>query len=125
MSKSRRLRPSKPNTPVKGTIAGPKGVDSSEVAAGTQAVDEALQRKLVLALCCVAAIHVAIFSAAFPFFNNVDERAHLDLVVKYSRGHLPRGLEPISNETAEYIAGAATWEYYEAPGEFPGEVFST
>ena len=34
-------------------------------------------------------IHVFVFSAAFPFFNNVDEQNHFDLVVKYSEGQFP------------------------------------
>ena len=39
------------------------------------------ERNGVLLLCLFAAIHVFIFSTAFPFFNNVDEEAHFDLVV--------------------------------------------
>jgi hypothetical protein len=42
------------------------------------------ERKLILLLCAIAAVRVFIFSAAFPFFNNVDEQAHTDLVIKYA-----------------------------------------
>ena len=37
------------------------------------------ERKLILLLCAIGALRVFIFSAAFPFFNNVDEQAHVDL----------------------------------------------
>jgi hypothetical protein len=45
----------------------------------------------------IATVRVFVFSAAFPFFNNVDERPHVDLVVKYS--HAPKRLS-ISRVTA-------------------------
>jgi len=41
------------------------------------------ERSIVLALCVAAACRVFLFSAAFPYFNNVDEPAHFDLVMKY------------------------------------------
>ena len=46
--------------------------------------------KMILLLCLVASVRVFIFSAAFPFFNPVDEQRHFDLAVKYSQGHVPR-----------------------------------
>jgi hypothetical protein len=57
------------------------------------------ERKLILLLCAIAAVRVFIFSAAFPFFNNVDEQAHVDLVMKYARGHVPRDLGQYSSES--------------------------
>ncbi len=75
------------------------------------------ERKWVLLLCLLAAIHVFIFSAAFPFFNNVDEKAHFDLVVNYSHGEIPRRLELVSAESAQYIVTFSTPEYL---GEFHG-----
>jgi len=69
------------------------------------------ERRWVLLLCLLAAIHVFIFSAAFPFFNNVDENIHFDLVVKYSHGLVPRTLEPLSGETQAYVAAHGTPEY--------------
>jgi len=65
---------------------------------------ESRERSIVRLLCLLAAVHVFIFSAAFPFFNNVDEANHFDLVVKYSHGHLPRGPELVSAESMQYIA---------------------
>ena len=62
------------------------------------------ERKLILLLCAIAALRVFTFCAAFPFFNNVDEQAHLDLVVKYARGDVPRDLGHYSSESANSIA---------------------
>jgi hypothetical protein len=61
------------------------------------------ERKIVSLLCGLAAVHVFIFSAAFPFFNNVDEEYHFDLLVKYSHGRIPRVLEPLSDESIDLI----------------------
>ena len=48
-------------------------------------------RRLIVAFCILAAIRVFIYAAAFPFFNNVDEQAHFDLVMRYyGQGHIPR-----------------------------------
>ncbi|HWY78657.1 MAG TPA: DUF2142 domain-containing protein, partial [Verrucomicrobiae bacterium] len=58
-----------------------------------------------------AGARVLVYCAAFPFFNNVDEVAHFDLVVKYSHGQPPNGFEPLSPETAQYVARYATPEY--------------
>ena len=67
---------------------------------------------IIFALCILAVCRVFLFNAAFPFFNNVDETKHFDLVWKYSRGHLPRTeLENNSREAAEFIALYATPEY--------------
>ena len=74
---------------------------------------------MVLLLCCFAAAHVFIFSAAFPPINNVDEQAHLDLAVKYSHGHLPRRMEPVSSEAMDYIAIYGSQEFLWPPETFP------
>jgi len=44
----------------------------------------------ITAFSLFAAVRVLVLSAAFPFFNNVDERRHVDLVIKYADGHMPR-----------------------------------
>ena len=76
------------------------------------------ERKLVLLLCAIAAGRVFIFSAAFPFFNNVDEQAHVDLVMKYARGQVPRDLGLYSSESAYYFSLYGTPEYFTAPQQF-------
>ena len=64
---------------------------------------QAQEHKIVWLLCLLAAIHVYIFSAAFPFFGNVDESSHFDLVVKYSQGDVPRRMETYADESAKYF----------------------
>ena len=87
---------------------------------------ESRERRIVWLLCLLAAIHVFVYSAAFPFFNNVDEKEHFDLVIKYSQGHIPSGLELFSAETARYVAICGSPEYLNiryrgdlAEGQFP------
>ena len=72
---------------------------------------ETNERRWVWLLCLLAAIHVFIFSAAFPFFNNVDEGEHFSLLVDYSHGKIPRTVEPMSAEALHYIAAYGTPEY--------------
>src|SRR2546423_4096615 len=69
----------------------------------------------------LAALRVFVFAAAFPFFNNVDEQAHLDLVVKYAHGNPPRGIEPFSAEASEFFAIYSTPEYFVPPTEYGGQ----
>jgi len=72
---------------------------------------QAKEQWLVWFLCALAAVHVLVFSAAFPFFNNVDEPYHFDLVVKYSHLHFPQGQEYIADESLQYTVVYGTWEY--------------
>ena len=72
-------------------------------------------------LCALAAIRVFVFAAAFPFFNNVDEQAHVDLVMKYAHANPPRSIEPFSSETARYLALYRTPEYFVPPQEYGGQ----
>lgn len=81
-----------------------------------------LQNKIVLLLCFLSAIHVFIFSAAFPFFNNVDEPMHFDLMLKYSHGHVPRKLEKISPDSAAYLALFSSCAYFGTPEKFGGQM---
>ncbi len=80
---------------------------------------ESIERKVVLLLCCLAAIHVFIFSATFPFFNAVDEWAHFDLVVKYSEGHIPPVQKMVSAEAMPYFVIFHTQEYLWPSNNFP------
>jgi hypothetical protein len=81
------------------------------------------ERKIILLLCLLAAVHVFVFSAAFPFFNNVDEQAHFDLVVKYAQGHPPRRIEAPSAETIPYVVIFGTREFLWPSNNFPVEQF--
>jgi hypothetical protein len=46
-------------------------------------------RKLIIAICVYAGLRILLFAAAFPLFNNVDERVHLMSIQMYAQGHLP------------------------------------
>jgi hypothetical protein len=72
---------------------------------------KSMEHWLISFLCILATIHVLVFSAAFPFFNNVDEPYHFDLAVKYSRLDVPKGAEYISGESLQYMVVFSTWEY--------------
>jgi hypothetical protein len=78
------------------------------------------EKKIVLLLCVLAAIHVFIFSAGFPFFNNVDEGMHFDLVLKYAHGEMPGQIELISTNAGIYLGLMSSHEFYERADQFPG-----
>ena len=78
------------------------------------------ENKIVLLLCVLAALHVFIFSAGFPLFNNVDEGMHFDLVMRYAHGEVPRQIELISSNSATYMGLMGSHEFYERADQFPG-----
>jgi hypothetical protein len=84
------------------------------------AVRKRMELAFIWLLAGMAAIRVLVYCAAFPFFNNVDEQFHFDLVVKYSHGELPTKLVPFSQESARYIILYGTPEYFAGPRRFPG-----
>jgi hypothetical protein len=79
---------------------------------------ESNERKIVLLLCLLAAIHVFIFSAAFPPINNVDEQPHFDLVVKYAQGRPPRCQDQYSKESMQYVVIYGSQEFLWPPEAF-------
>jgi hypothetical protein len=76
---------------------------------------EVSERKVISLLGLLAAMHVFVFSAAFPFFNTVDEQMHFDLVVNYSQGHLPRQLLPPNAEALPFMVIYGTPEFLWTP----------
>jgi len=78
-------------------------------------------RWAILGLCLLAAIRVFVFAAAFPFFNNVDEQAHVDLVIKYAHTKLPRSIEPFASDVAFCFAVYSTPEYFVKPEQYGGQ----
>ncbi|HUA64679.1 MAG TPA: DUF2142 domain-containing protein [Alphaproteobacteria bacterium] len=84
---------------------------------------KSFEKKVILLLSLFAAIRVFIFSAAFPFFNNVDELMHFDLIMKYSDGHVPRKVETISADSAGYITLFYSSAYIRSPADFPDGKF--
>ncbi|MGA3283643.1 MAG: DUF2142 domain-containing protein [Verrucomicrobiota bacterium] len=81
---------------------------------------EAKERVLIGLFSILAAVHVFVFSAAFPFFNTMDEHSHFDLVVKYSHGHLPRGMSQVDGTAEPYILAYSSPEYIWSPVLCPG-----
>ena len=70
------------------------------------------ERALTAALAGFAALRVALFAAAFPFFTNVDEHRHVDLVWKYAHAAPPqRGAPPYEPEMAELVARLGAPDY--------------
>jgi len=70
----------------------------------------------LVALCALGAVHVLLLSAAFPFFNNVDENAHVDLVNKYARGYWPsRPAELYDPASVRDFSLYGTFEYLNPP----------
>lgn len=92
-------------------------IEAGKSSAGTQ------EHKIIFLLCILAAIHVFIYSAAFPFFNNVDEPIHFDLVLKYSHAAIPRGPEKLSQDSAIYLSLYSSLAYFGAPDRLPGGKF--
>jgi hypothetical protein len=78
------------------------------------------ERRVVALLCLLAAARVLVHVLAFPVFNNMDEQAHFDLVLAYSRGHVPRAIEPIRAEAAHTIALYGSPEFFTTPDQYPG-----
>ena len=76
--------------------------------------------KIVCLISLLAAIHVFVFTAAFPFFNSVDEQLHFDLAVRYSQAEIPCGLEPLSPEAIRYIVLFSSHAYLTDAATLPG-----
>src|ERR1041385_5140286 len=74
---------------------------------------------LILLLCVAAALRVFIFSAAFPFFSNIDEDLHFDLITQYSHTQVPRSFDRLKEETLNWIVPYASPEFLVAPDQFP------
>jgi hypothetical protein len=76
------------------------------------------ERAFVAGLCVLAGIRIFLFSAAFPFMNNVDEAAHFDVVYKYAFGKIPGAMERYSTESSRIIALFGVLDYLRRPEEF-------
>lgn len=77
------------------------------------------ERAVILLLCLVAAVRVFVYSAGFPFFSNIDEDLHFDLITQYSDGRLPRAFEPLKEESLSWIVPYASPEFLFTPDQFP------
>jgi hypothetical protein len=74
------------------------------------------ERILALALAGIAGLRIGLFALVFPFFSNVDEYRHVDVVLKYSRGYLPRpGPDRYEADLGEWIGRYGSPEYHRDP----------
>jgi hypothetical protein len=78
---------------------------------------------LIWILCFAAALRVFVFSAAFPFFSNVDEHLHFDVITEYSHAGLPRSFDRLTQESLDQIVLYASPEFLFAPEQFTGGKF--
>jgi hypothetical protein len=78
---------------------------------------------LILFFCLAAALRVFIFSAGFPFFSNIDEDLHFDVIMQYSHARLPRSFDLLKGETLEWIVPYASPEFLATPDHFPDAKF--
>src|SRR5438552_19124682 len=70
-------------------------------------------------LALVAGGRVFFGAAALPFFSNVDEESHYDLVRKYARGHVPgAGSETFDADVARQICLFGSPEFLTPTGQF-------
>jgi len=99
--------------------------DNPRVLGETKAFTNTRESILIWLLCFAAALRVFIFSTAFPFFSNVDEYLHLDLITQYSRGHVPRSFERLSEEALDWIVPYASPEFLSPPEQFQNGRFPT
>src|SRR5438034_4166481 len=87
------------------------------------AVTNSKERALILLFCFAAALRVFIFSAGFPFFSNIDEDLHFDLITQYSHAQVPRGFDRLKEETLNWIVPYASPEFLFPPEQFPNGKF--
>ena len=71
-----------------------------------------IHRVCLALVCLLGGLRVGFFAAAFPVFTNVDERAHVDVVVKYAEARRTRREnEHFSLATSRLIQRYASPEY--------------
>ena len=70
-----------------------------------------------------AAFRVLIFSAGFPFFTNIDEDLHFDLITQYSHARVPRTFDLLKEESLTWIVPYASPEFLQRPDQFPDAKF--
>jgi Predicted membrane protein (DUF2142) len=78
---------------------------------------------LILLLCVIAGFRVFLFSAAFPFFSNIDEDLHFDLITQYSHAHVPRSFDRLQEETLNWVVPYASPEFLFPAEHFPDGKF--
>ncbi len=83
------------------------------------------QRAIVGAAIAIAMLRAIALAAIYPFFINVDEDLHFDLVVRYSLGRIPASYDLFAPETLDWIGRYSSPEFLMPPDKFPGGVVPT
>jgi hypothetical protein len=84
--------------------------------AGAAASLRSREGRIALALAGVAGLRVLLCSLAFPFFSNIDEYRHVDVVLKYAAGTWPTpGPDRYEPETGRLIGRFGSPEYHRDP----------
>jgi hypothetical protein len=79
---------------------------------------ERRETAFVAALALFAALRVGCCAAAFPFYANVDEQKHVDMVLKYADGYLPQpGRDAYQPEMGRLLGMYGSPEYLLEPSE--------
>jgi hypothetical protein len=81
------------------------------------------EKWLIFILCCIAATRIFFFSAAFPYFNNVDEPFHFDLILKSSDNQSFFLTDRVNPEAGRIWLLFGSPEYLRKASEFPGGNF--
>src|SRR5256886_6092881 len=87
------------------------------------AVTDRKELALISLLCFGAAFRFFIFSAGFPFFRNIDEDLHFDLITQYSHARVPRTFDLLKDESLTWIVPYASPEFLQRPDQFPDAKF--
>jgi len=78
------------------------------------------ERVWVTVLCFLAALRILFFCAIFPFFNNVDEQAHFDLIWKYAHNQWPvQGSDTLDPASFRIVRLVGSPEYISKPSDHP------
>ncbi|MBF0531007.1 MAG: DUF2142 domain-containing protein [Deltaproteobacteria bacterium] len=78
----------------------------------------------VAAVCLLVAVKIFFYSASLPFFNNVDEEAHFDLIWKYAEGQWPeKGADITDAEALDFIVVYSSPEFKRRAQQYPGGVY--
>ena len=84
------------------------------------AISKRRRETVWIGFCCLlGGLRIFLYSAALPFLSNIDEETHLDLVCRYARDDVPRGIGPYCDETITLWILYGSPEYLNSPEIFP------
>ena len=69
------------------------------------------EKHIIAALAILGGLRITFMSVGLPFWNNVDEKAHADMVLRYAKWQIPVKMEHYSPESASLIVACDCKEY--------------